>query len=49
MNLRVYRRAKLPAILYVLFLTSTLAIDFFAFGSETLPPLYLTIIVHQFW
>ena len=35
------------AVLCVLLLTSAFAIDCFAFGPETLPPLYLTIIVHN--
>lgn len=37
------------AVLCVLFLTSVLTIEFFAFGSDiqNLPPLYLTIVVHN--
>jgi len=37
------------AVLCVLFLTSVVVIDCFAFGSgmETLPPLHLTIVVHN--
>jgi len=36
-------------VLCVLFLASVLAIDCFAFGSDTenLPPLYLMIVVHN--
>lgn len=50
MKPRIRRGSKLCpfVVLCVLFLTSALAIDCFAFGSETLPPLYLTIVVHQF-
>ena len=52
MKSRICRGSKLRplAVLCVLFLTSVVAIDCFPFASNTenLPPLYRTIVVHQF-
>ena len=47
---RISRSPKLCSlvVLCVLFLTPALVIESFGSDSETLPPLYLTIVVHQF-
>jgi len=49
MKPRIYRGSRLHAlvVLCVLFLTSAFAIGCFAFESETLPPLFLTIVIHN--
>ena len=53
MKVRMCRGSKLCllAVLCVLLLTSAFAIESFALGSDmgNLPPLYLTIVVHEFW
>jgi len=53
MKSQIGRGSKLCplVVLCVLSLTLAFAIDCFAFGSsaENLSPLYLTIVVHQFW
>jgi len=51
MKPRICRGSKLCllAALCVLFCTTVLTVEFFAFGSDTgnLPPLYLTVVVHN--
>jgi len=49
MKPRICRGSKLCSlvVLCVLFLASALATNCFALGSDALPPLYLTIVVHN--